>query len=82
MASHLLFECNFDYIHQAKIAVQNALGIQFVLHDSLHYGGDYYLYELGEESFRIFLNQDFEGESIADEVEDISKILLRMFPRI
>jgi hypothetical protein len=73
-----VYECTVDSIETAKKLIEHGLSITFEPHDSLHWGGDYYLYERGDESFRLFSNCDFEGEPIDAECNDTSKILFQI----
>ncbi len=45
MKTHLVYGVKNSNIEYVRNQVEKALGVQFELHESLYYGGDYYRYQ-------------------------------------
>jgi hypothetical protein len=70
------FVLDVKTIHDAKHVLEGVLPTALELHNSLHFGGDYYINGAGSQAFRVFRNSDFEDETITGVTSDRSAIVL------
>jgi hypothetical protein len=74
-----VYEITCKGIHDAREVLEKVLGLQFVLHDSMHWGGDYYLAKTDRAEYRVVVNHDFENEPIEDGANTSAILLIACF---
>ncbi|ABQ90459.1 hypothetical protein RoseRS_2076 [Roseiflexus sp. RS-1] len=76
MKTYDLYGFDHDDLEAARVAVEQALGVQLAPHESLHRGDYYRLDTVGEENFELQRNFDpFYEEVVEDEFPEISILL-------
>lgn len=76
MKTHDLYGFGHDDLEAARVAVEQALGIRLIAHESLHRGDYYRLGRIGEEEFVLQRNFDpFYEEVIENEFPEMHILL-------